>query len=558
MTYWKKTELHTDASKLGFGAVLLQKQDDGKFHPIAYFSKTSSETESKLHSFELETLAIVYALERFRTQLGGIHFVIVTDCNALTQAIQKKQVNMRIAKWVFLFENYNFSVRHRSGISMGHVDALSRCCVIDSEEIYETDLNIQITQNRDMKIKELRIKLENGTHDHFDLVDGIVFRKEEGNDRRQMYVPVEMENNIIPIIHEKIGHLGVDKTVEKLRQNYWFPKLRKKVVSYIKNCAKCIIYSPSSCFNEHNLYCIPKEPIPFHTIHVDHFGPLPSIRSVRKHVLVVIDGFTKHVKLYPVKSVSSKEVCMSLQKYFDNFSRQVRIIIDRGTCFTSVEFSEFLSQNNINHVKISVASPQANGQVERVNRILKSMLAKLTEPVTHADWVSKLVNVEYALNNTIHATTHKYPSVLLFGVKQRGRIVDELTEFLEEKTNTEVIELEKTRLEALANIEKSQKYCQTHFLKHSIPAREFQVGDFVVMENFSSNAGQNKKLLEKYKGPYIIKKKLPHDRYVITDIEPHQITQKPYNSVVESRRLRLWIMPNNEISSVIPDIESDI
>ncbi|KAI8116839.1 hypothetical protein CVS40_11165 [Lucilia cuprina] len=78
------------------------------------------------------------------------------------------------------------------------------------------------------------------------------------------------------------------------------------------------------------------------------------------------------------------------------------------------------------------------------------------------------------------------------------------------------------------------------------------------MENFSSNTGQNKKLLEKYKGPYIIKKKLPHDRYVITDIEPHQITQKPYNSVVESRRLRLWIMPNNEISSVIPHIESDI
>lgn len=67
-----------------------------------------------------------------------------------------------------------------------------------------------------------------------------------------------------------------------------------------------------------------------------------------------------------------------------------------------------------------MASPQANGQVERVNRVLKSMLSKLTEHITHADWVSKLVIVEYALNNTMHATTRKSPSLLLFGVEQRG------------------------------------------------------------------------------------------------------------------------------------------
>lgn len=52
-----ETELHTDASKLGFGAILMQKQDDGYFHPVFYFSKRASPDEEKLHSFELETLA---------------------------------------------------------------------------------------------------------------------------------------------------------------------------------------------------------------------------------------------------------------------------------------------------------------------------------------------------------------------------------------------------------------------------------------------------------------------------------------------------------------------
>lgn len=53
------TELHCDASSIGFGAILLQKKDDGKFHPIFYFSKRTTDCESKYHSFELETLAII-------------------------------------------------------------------------------------------------------------------------------------------------------------------------------------------------------------------------------------------------------------------------------------------------------------------------------------------------------------------------------------------------------------------------------------------------------------------------------------------------------------------
>lgn len=96
----RETELHTDASKIGFGAVLLQKQDDLKFHPVAFFSKTASDCESRYHSYELETLAVVYALDRFRVYLTGIAFTIVSDCNSLVLTFKKKEVNPRIARWV--------------------------------------------------------------------------------------------------------------------------------------------------------------------------------------------------------------------------------------------------------------------------------------------------------------------------------------------------------------------------------------------------------------------------------------------------------------------------
>lgn len=67
------TELHTDASARGLEAVLLQKQEDEKFHPVSYFSRSTS-AAAKYHSFELETLAIIYALRRFRVYLKTISF----------------------------------------------------------------------------------------------------------------------------------------------------------------------------------------------------------------------------------------------------------------------------------------------------------------------------------------------------------------------------------------------------------------------------------------------------------------------------------------------------
>lgn len=129
-----------------------------------------------------------------------------------------------------------------------------------------------------------------------------------------------------------------------------------------------------------------------------------------------MDGFTKFLRLYPVRSTSTKEVCCALQKYFNYYSRPRRIISDRGTCFTSNEFKVFLHENNIEHIQTAVSSPQANGQVERVNRIILSMLSKVTEPIAHANWSTKLSEIEFGINNSVHATTKETPSRLLFEV----------------------------------------------------------------------------------------------------------------------------------------------
>jgi len=77
---------------------------------------------------------------------------------------------------------------------------------------------------------------------------------------------------------------------------------------------------------------------------------------------------------------------MNLKQHFANYSRPHTIVSDRGTSFTSSEFEEFLKDNNIRHVLIATGSPQANGQVERINRILGPLLAKIVDKSAEKYW----------------------------------------------------------------------------------------------------------------------------------------------------------------------------
>lgn len=101
------TELHTDASQEGYGAVLFQKcNKDNKMHPVYYLSKQTSPAEKRYHSYELEMLAIVYAFQKLRVYLLGLKVTVVTDCVAVKSTMDKVNVLPRIARWVMLLQDF--------------------------------------------------------------------------------------------------------------------------------------------------------------------------------------------------------------------------------------------------------------------------------------------------------------------------------------------------------------------------------------------------------------------------------------------------------------------
>src|SRR6267378_4025864 len=124
----KPFELEVDASGFALGAVLLQRGEDNKRHPIGYYSATLIEAERNYDIYDLELLAIVKALRNWRPFLAGSPHIITvhTDHANLQYRRQPHKISRRIAREVAELAEYNVVLRHILGKANGWADALLR------------------------------------------------------------------------------------------------------------------------------------------------------------------------------------------------------------------------------------------------------------------------------------------------------------------------------------------------------------------------------------------------------------------------------------------------
>ena len=118
--------LETDASIQGLGAVLSQRQADGKIHPIAYASRSLNTHERNYGITELETLGLVWAARLFRPYLLGCHCVVFTDHAACTSLLNCRHPSAKLSQWALIVQELDLEIRHRSGKQNLNADALSR------------------------------------------------------------------------------------------------------------------------------------------------------------------------------------------------------------------------------------------------------------------------------------------------------------------------------------------------------------------------------------------------------------------------------------------------
>jgi transposase InsO family protein len=536
----KQYFLQTDASNYALGGQLYQLDHNGDIAVIAYTSRTFKGAELNYNTTEKELLSIVHCLKKFRIYVLGQKLTIVTDNKALTFIKKCHLNNSRITRWILGIQEYNFNIIHCSGKENIVADLLSRCPEDAQEEHKmnqpdELDINvIQKSLSKEMKhqlkaigknqmleskltkiIQEITSSGNNKTYDKYQWYNGKLYRQEKGKWR--LMIPNNMSHQFIQEIHENYGHPGVKKTTLLFKEYFTCNQssaIIKKLIKKCPTCQKCKDHTRAIIGETRPVVPTAKGEL----VSMDYFGPLPTSTAGVKYLLVMVDNFTKFVKLYSLKRATTISTLNRVKQYIDAYGKPKAILTDNGTQFTTNKWIKGLNELNIQPRFTAIRNPCTN-LAERVNRQLGNLFRVFVKE-KHTKWAQYLKIIETCLNETVHETTQTTPYAAQFGEppKREWRQYIDMEVIKEEP----VIKQQDIFLRI-----KNKREREAHKFNQKHKITKFNVGDLVLVKAYHLSDAMNKivsKFCELYEGPYRIRTVLSTSTYVLEHLnEPSKL-----------------------------------
>jgi hypothetical protein len=369
---------------------------------------------------------------------------------------------------------------------------------------------------------------------HLKIENGRLCRRDFGIWKSVIKRPDQEE--IIRELHEGklAAHRGINAVTNKIKERYWWPKVREDVQAFIRSCIKCQKDKKPKPATDIYPYFLER---PMQIVGIDHVGPLDETPEGFKHIIVMQDYFTKYPFAAPVKSTDTDEVLEFLLKELGYFGMPEQIVSDRGTAFTSHHWKNCMKAWGIKHTPTNAMNPQSNGLVERYNKTLQEGLRKKVD--TRKDqWHKHIPALLMDYRTAIHATTGYTPIFLMCGFQARLPIeakypvpVEEYLDALEAR-KAALRELHPTRIKVAAKIRKKQEKLKAKYESNKEPATPFKEKDLVLLYK---PAGK-RKLDQPMEGPFRIHKVLPNRTYILETMG--NVIRR---ETVTGRRLKLYI-----------------
>ena len=196
-----------------------------------------------------------------------------------------------------------------------------------------------------------------------------------------------------------------------LQERFYWPKMSEDVRTIIRSCECCMHFKTTPQHDE--MYPI-MVMYPLELIHLD-FLSIGGKNDVLKNVLVVTNHFTRYAQCCVTSNQLAVTVAKILvDKYFTNYGWPDKILTDRGSSFENLLFKDICELAKIRKLRTGSYHPQTNGQCERFNKTLISMLGTLLRDAkrTWQEWVPTLV---HAYNCTMSSVTGYSPYFLIYG-----------------------------------------------------------------------------------------------------------------------------------------------
>lgn len=584
--------LDTDASGEAIGAVLSQNID-GKERVVAYASRCLDRTERQYCVTRRELLAVVHFVQHFKTYLYGRNFKVRTDHSSLRWLMSFKEPEGQLARWLERLSEYDFVIEHRPGTRHANADGLSRLpcngCKYCSKRTVgfsairlDSGIHFGEVQRQDATLSQVISWVEAKQRPAWEEVSGSntdikalwgAFKLLELSDEKLVrvwldrsgkpvtkfiVVPCSWRREVLKQCHDGAagGHLGVDKTLSKVRQRYYWPGMRDDVRDYCATCSVCAQHKGPKQKHRAKLQGITAGEAG-ELVALDILGPLTKTEEGNAYILVIGDHFTKWIEAVPLPNIEATTVARALlDNFICRFGVPRVLLSDQGRQFESAVFKELCVILGIKKTRTSPYHPQCNGMVERYNRTLCQMLAAYVDDKPE-NWDQYLSLTSMAYRASEHTSSGFTPNKLMLGREVIlptdllvGKTPDEapksLPRFVAEyrKAMWEANEEARTKIGTAIRHQKVAYDLKVH-------GQSFSDGDLVWLHHTLRKKGKSPKLQVKWTGPWRIVKRVTDVTYLIARSN-HKTTQ-----IVHFNRLKPCLV-RAESEHQHPDSQEEI
>ena len=539
-------------------------------------------------------------------------------------------INARLARWVLGLGQYNFTIIHRPGLAIGNADSLSRLQCDDAKEDISFALepyintlrsgkqhttndtqntiqdnetmgfalpglenftmdNLQEAQQNDYwygAIRNYLIKNELpsakklaqkvlANHQEYIIINNILYHlwSSKGNSTdivQQICITEEFKELIWKAMHviPHSGHMGITKTYAKLRNRYFWPKMSAETSEFVQQCHICL---------QANLGQQTKIPLqavpPLPTGPLEHLNlDLLRISTPSKgynYILVIVCQFSKYLVARPLRNKSSKNLAVAFfQHYIQIFGlpKTLTITQDNGMENRGVFTATLHKLLGIRTLFTTTYRPESNGQVERFNRTILSILNRyaMKEP---NKWANYLQYAVMAINSSISETTKLSAYEVLHGIKMLEPIdlqIKQPPKFVA-KNHQEAYQYWSTQLKKIRDLARDRlfksKVTQKRNYDKSTKPSNLKVGDVVYVKRTVLGLNEDPKIRPRFTGPYVIQRLLSPTNAILVDKKTN--TRLPrslhINKLKKIRAPRIRPTNKNEVSKepITPPINTN-
>jgi hypothetical protein len=447
----KPVKITADSSSVGLGCALMQNDK-----PVAYASRALTPAEQNYAQIEKETLAIVFACEKFHQYIYGKQCEVETDHKPI-ENIWKKTLNKcppRIQRLMLRLQRYDLNIAYKPGKEMYVADTLSRATVTANTEIgseHEEMVKIHVTTFMnslpvaDYKKKEMREETEKDPelkklkeqiligfpankhqvdtdirqyfqyNEELSVIDGIIFKADT------ILIPKSMRKEMLTRIHE--GHLGMEKCKNRARRIFFWPGMSSQIENIVSSCTTCVKHRNKQ----------QKEPLISHEVPDRPWQKVGTdLFTWNDHdYLLIADYHSKFFEYALLPNTKSKTVITYMKSIFSRQGIPEEVVSDNGPQYSSDEFATFARKWEFKHTTSSPKYPQSNGFAERMVQTVKKLFQKARDSGEDA----YLAVLNY--RTTPISSTLPSPAEILMNRKLRTRL-DITTDRMKTKGSSKV------------------------------------------------------------------------------------------------------------------------